>query len=63
MLRQIDRACAASVLAPILGELSALSANAVAKEPARRGGDAANSGAAWSAGKVIAVRKRLEATP
>ena len=48
------------MLAPILSELSALSANAVAKELERRGVDTANGGV-WSAGKVIAVRKRLEA--
>ena len=47
-------------LAPILGELSALSANAAAKELQRRGVDTAHGGV-WSAGKVIAIRKRLEA--
>lgn len=56
-----DKARAFAVrLAPILSELSALSANAVAKELERRGVDTANGGV-WSAGKVIAVRKRLEA--
>ena len=56
-----DKARAFAVrLAPILSELSALSANAVAKELERRGVDTAHGGV-WSAGKVIAVRKRLEA--
>ena len=55
-----DKARAFAVrLAPILGELSALSANAAAKELQRRGVDTANGGV-WSAGKVIAIRKRLE---
>ena len=45
-------------LAPALAALSHLSANAAAKELADRGIATANGGK-WSAGKVIALRKRL----
>ena len=46
-------------LRPVLANLDHLSANAAAKELHRRGIATANDGK-WSAGKVIAVRKRLE---
>jgi hypothetical protein len=42
----------------VLAELARLSANAAAKELARRGYATAGGGT-WTAGKVIAVRKRL----
>ena len=45
-------------LAPVLAPLAHLSANAAAKELADRGIATANGGV-WSAGKVIAIRKRL----
>jgi hypothetical protein len=45
-------------LAPVLAPLAHLSANAAAKELGRRGIATANGGV-WSAGKVIAIRKRL----
>ena len=47
-------------LRPVFAQLDGLSANALAKELERRGVSTAMSGV-WSAGKVIAIRKRLEA--
>jgi HNH endonuclease len=45
-------------LRPLLAPLADLSANAAAKELARRGVATARGGC-WSAGAVIAIRKRL----
>jgi hypothetical protein len=47
-------------LRPVLAPLAGLSATAAAKELARRGVATARGGC-WSAGAVIAIRKRLEA--
>jgi hypothetical protein len=47
-------------LRPILAPLAGLSANAAAQELTRRGVATARGGL-WSAGAVIAIRKRLEA--
>jgi DNA invertase Pin-like site-specific DNA recombinase len=47
-------------LRPVLATLAGLSANAAAQELARLGVATAHGGL-WSAGKVIAIRKRLEA--
>jgi DNA invertase Pin-like site-specific DNA recombinase len=47
-------------LRPVFSKLSDLSANAAAHELTRRGVSTAHGGV-WSAGKVIAIRKRLEA--
>ena len=47
-------------LRPVLAPLAGLSANAAAQELARLGVATAHGGL-WSAGKVIAIRKRLEA--
>jgi hypothetical protein len=48
-------------LRPVLAPLADLSATAAAKELARQGVATAHGGW-WSAGAVIAIRKRLEAT-
>lgn len=50
-----------SRLRPLFTQLSDLSANAAAKELECRGVSTAYDGV-WSAGKVIAIRKRLEAS-
>ena len=47
-------------LRPVLAPLAGLSANAAAQELTRRGFATARGGL-WSAGAVIAIRKRLEA--